>query len=91
MPVERYRHCPLHVMAIQFVGNTTEIAELLTRHQYGFAMLKDPRDSVKDEFLITTERGDLRLEEGFWLVFPPRGHVLLYRPDVFEMMYEVDD
>lgn len=91
MPVEQYRHRPLVVKAIRFNSNTTEIINFLEQLGYGFAMLKDPRDSVKDEFLITTDRGDLRLVEGHWLVMPPKGHVLLYRPDVFDMMYEVDD
>lgn len=91
MPLERYKHRPLHVQALRFRGNTQEITQFLTEHGYAFAMLKDPRDSVKDEFLITTDRGQLRLEDGYWLVIPPRGHILLYRPDVFEMMYEVDE
>jgi hypothetical protein len=91
MPVERYRHRPLHVRAIRFTNNTNEIIRFLDELGYGYAMLKDPRNSVKDEFLINTDRGDLRLTEGHWLVMPPKGHVLLYRPDVFEMMYEVDD
>lgn len=92
MPCDRYRHRKLTVVAIQFTGgNSQEIAAFLLKHKYQFATLSDPRDAVKDEFIINTSKGDLRLTDGYWLVLPPRGEVLLYRPDVFDMMYEVDD
>lgn len=91
MPMQQFRHRPLHVTAIQFKNNTSEVYKFLSDQGYAFAVMKDPRNSVKDEFLITTDRGELRLVHECWLVLPPKGQVLLYRPDVFEMMYEVDD
>lgn len=80
----KFRKKPVVIEAVQWDGaNTPEIAELA-----GTSMDKISSPPFTNALIIKTLEGDMRADQGDWIIKGVQGEFYPCKPDVFEQTYE---
>lgn len=78
----KYRKKPVVINAVQYIGNNT--AEILIK----LGMPEIGNDFMTNDLLIQTLEGEMRAQEGDYIIKGVKGEFYPCKPDIFQMTYE---
>jgi hypothetical protein len=85
--VRTYRKLPVEIQAIQFTGDTGNVAEILAEVGEGAAYVHDWYASGDDHMVIDTLEGKMIANKGDWIIRGVQGEFYPCKPDIFEQTY----
>lgn len=83
----KYRKKPVEIEAIQWNGENYAELQEWSGKQFGLGQKEAGSDSPK-ELIITTLEGNMRANEGDWIIKGVKGEFYPCKPDIFEATYE---
>jgi hypothetical protein len=86
--VKTFRKPPVEIQAIQFTGETGNVAEILAEVGEGSAYVHDWYASGDDHMVIDTLEGKMIANLGDWIIKGVQGEFYPCKPDIFEQTYE---
>lgn len=89
----RYRKRPVVVEAVQFLGSSSQVANI--RYWMGGQVYREGMGGVRTSdltsFTITTLEGEMTVRPGDYVIKGVQGEFYPCKPDIFEQTYELEN
>ena len=85
--MSKFKAKPIILEAVQFTGNVDEFEGLI----YCDSSTADPEtETMINIYKLITERGDIFIDEGDWVVTEPNGTMQVCSQELVDLLYEVE-